>query len=151
MFQVDVFCCFLVWIARTKKQTIGCFTYRTFCVTELTQPQVPYCQVIPMSLYACYTIFQLIGFMKTSQNFGLSITQRCERSILPLHEIFTTLGRDLLKCLPALHALPGCDITSNILIKLSALNTIHKPDDASLIINFDCPPPITDSTIELAE
>jgi hypothetical protein len=89
--------------------------------------------------------------MKTSQNFGLSITQRCERSILPLHEIFTTLGRDLLKCLPALHALPGCDITSNILIKLSALNTVHKPDDASLIINFDCPPPITDSTIELAE
>ena len=74
-----------------------------------------------------------------------------KRSILPLHEICTTLGRDLLKCLPALHALTGCDTTSKISTKLSALNTVRTPDDASLIINFDCPPLITDSAIEMAE
>ncbi|CAB3989604.1 Hypothetical predicted protein, partial [Paramuricea clavata] len=51
----------------------------------------------------------------------------------------------------ALHALTGCDTTSKISTKLSALNTVRKPDDASLIINFDCPPPITDNAIELAE
>ena len=45
----------------------------------------------------------------------------------------------------------GCDITSKISTKLSALNTIRKPDDACFIINFDCPPPKTDSAIELAE
>jgi hypothetical protein len=61
-----------------------------------------------------------------------------------------TLGRDLLQCLPALHALTGCDTTSKISTKLSTLNTVRKPDDASLIINFDCPP-LTDSAIEMAE
>jgi hypothetical protein len=55
-----------------------------------------------MSWYACYTIFQLIGFIKTSQNFDLSVGVK--RSILPLHEICTTIGRNLRKCLPEFHA-----------------------------------------------
>ena len=53
-----------------------------------------------------------------------------KRSILPLHETCTTLSTDLLKCLPALHTLTGCDTTSKISTKLSALNTVCKLDNA---------------------
>ena len=73
-----------------------------------------------------------------------------KRSILPLHEICTTLTTDLLKCLPALYALTGCDTTSKISTKLSALNTVCKPDNAFLIMNFNSRP-LTDRAIELAE
>ena len=48
------------------------------------------------------------------------------RSILPLNDICTALGDELTQCLPALHALTGCDTTSKIGTKLAALNTIRK-------------------------
>jgi hypothetical protein len=64
--------------------------------------------------------------------------------------MYTTLGRDLVKCLPALHALTGCDTTSKISTKLSALKAVRNPDNASLIMNFDCAL-LEDTAIELAE
>ena len=73
-----------------------------------------------------------------------------KRSILPLHAMCSTLKSDLLKCLPALHALTGCDTTSKISTKLSAVNNVLKPDDASLILNFDCQP-LTETAMEMAE
>ena len=42
------------------------------------------------------------------------------RVILPLHDICSALGNDLIKCLPAVHALTGCDITSKIATKSAA-------------------------------
>ena len=73
-----------------------------------------------------------------------------KRSILPLHDICTTLGDELTKCLPALHALTGCDTTSKISTKLAALNAVQKPENSSLIWNFDCPQ-LTENAIQMAE
>ncbi|KAK5898293.1 hypothetical protein CgunFtcFv8_015724 [Champsocephalus gunnari] len=72
------------------------------------------------------------------------------RSILPLHDICLALGDELTKCLPALHALTGCDTTSKISTKLAALNAVRKPDNSSLILNFDSPQ-LTENAIQLAE
>ena len=72
------------------------------------------------------------------------------RSILPLHDICTALGDELTQCLPALHALTGCDTTSKVGTKLAALNTIRKPGNCSMILNFNSPQ-LTESSIEMAE
>ncbi|KAI4829411.1 hypothetical protein KUCAC02_023452, partial [Chaenocephalus aceratus] len=72
------------------------------------------------------------------------------RSILPLHDICLALGDELTKCLPALHALTGCDTTSKISTKLAALNAVRKPENSSLILNFDSPQ-LTENAIQLAE
>ena len=64
------------------------------------------------------------------------------RSILPLHDICTALGDELTQCLPALHALTGCDTTSN--------STVESPGNCSMILNFS-PPQLTESSIEMAE
>ncbi|KAK5886569.1 hypothetical protein CesoFtcFv8_017591 [Champsocephalus esox] len=72
------------------------------------------------------------------------------RSILPLHDICLALGDELTKCLPALHALTGCDTTSKISTKLAALNAVRKPENSSLILNFDSPQ-LTENAIQLAD
>ncbi|KAJ4939550.1 hypothetical protein JOQ06_028998, partial [Pogonophryne albipinna] len=72
------------------------------------------------------------------------------RSILPLHDICLALGDELTKCLPALHALTGCDTTSKISTKLAALNAVRKPENSSLILNFDSPQ-LTENAIQLPE
>ena len=73
-----------------------------------------------------------------------------KRSILPLHDICTALDDDLVKCRPALHALTGCDSTSKVSTKLSALNIIRKQENRSMILNFDSPH-LTDDAIQMAE
>ena len=73
-----------------------------------------------------------------------------KRSILPLHDICTALDDDLVKCLPALHALTGCDSTSKVSTKLSALNIIREQENRSMILGFDGPH-LTDDAIEMAE
>ena len=73
-----------------------------------------------------------------------------KRSILPLHDICKAMGDELTQCLPALHALTGCDTTSQISTKLAALNTVRKPDNFSLILNFNCPQ-LTESAIQMTE
>jgi hypothetical protein len=70
-----------------------------------------------------------------------------KRSILPLTKICLTLGEELIKCLPALHALTGCDTTSKIATKLAALNAIRIPRN---LANFNCPQ-LTDNAIQLAK
>ncbi|CAM4618558.1 unnamed protein product [Leuciscus chuanchicus] len=67
-----------------------------------------------------------------------------------LHDICIALGDELTQCLPALHALTGCDTTSKTSTKLAALNTVHKPDNSSLILNFNCPQ-LTESAMQMAE
>ena len=71
-------------------------------------------------------------------------------SLAVKRSIRSALGDELTRCLPALHALTGCDTTSKISTKLAALNTLRKPEILSLIQNFDCPQ-ITESTIQMAE
>ncbi len=44
-----------------------------------------------------------------------------KKSTLPLHEICAALGDELTRCLPAFHALTGCDTTSKVSTKLAAL------------------------------
>ena len=73
-----------------------------------------------------------------------------KRSILPLHDICTTLGVDLTKCLPSLHALTGCDTTSKICTKLAALKAFCKPENSSLLMNFDSPQ-LTQSVMQMAD
>ena len=73
-----------------------------------------------------------------------------KRSILSLKKICLSLGEELIKCLPALHALTGCDTTSKIATKLAALNAIRIPESIPLLANFDRPQ-LTDNEIKLAE
>ena len=69
-----------------------------------------------------------------------------KRSILPLHDICGALGDELTRCLPALHGLTGCDITSKISTKLCSPESCPQ---ASLL-NFECPQ-LTESAIQMAE
>ena len=73
-----------------------------------------------------------------------------KRSVLPVHDICTSLDDKLVQCLPALHALTGCDSTSKISTKLSALNTIRIPENTALILNFGCPQ-LTELATQMAE
>lgn len=73
-----------------------------------------------------------------------------KRSLLPLHDICKELGVELTKCLPALHALTGCDTTSKVSTKLAALNAVRKLGNSVLILNFDSLP-LTESAIQMAE
>jgi len=70
------------------------------------------------------------------------------KSILPLHDICTALGDKLTRCLPALHALTGCDTTSKISTKLAVLKATR--NNLSLIHNFDSSE-LTESMIQMAE
>ena len=70
--------------------------------------------------------------------------------ILPLHDICSALGNDLIKCLPAVHALTGCDTTSKIATKSAALNAVQKPGSSSLVLDFNSPQ-LTESSILMAE
>ena len=56
------------------------------------------------------------------QELWLICNSGMRRSILPLYDICTVLGDKFTPCFPALHALTGCDTTSNISTKLAALN-----------------------------
>ena len=73
------------------------------------------------------------------QELWLVRNSNVKRILLPLHDICTTLGNELTKCLPALHALTGTDSTSKISTKLAALNAVRKPDNIDLIVNFNYP------------
>ena len=70
--------------------------------------------------------------------------------ILPVHDLFTSLDDKLIQYLPALHALTGCDLTSKISTKLSALNTIRIRGNTALIPNFGCPQ-LTELATQMAE
>ena len=72
------------------------------------------------------------------------------RVILPLHDICSALGNDLIKCLPAVHALTGCDTTSKIATKSAALNAVQKPGSSTLVLDFNSPQ-LTESSIQMAE
>ena len=72
------------------------------------------------------------------------------RVILPLHDICSALRDDLIKCLPAIHALTGCDTTSKIATKSAALNTVQKLGNSSLVLDFNSPQ-LTESSIQMAE
>ena len=84
------------------------------------------------------------------QDLWLVRNSGVKRCILPLHDICKSIGDELTQCLPALHALTGCDTTSKISTKLAALNAVRKPDNCSLISHFTCPQ-FTESTCKMAE
>ena len=72
------------------------------------------------------------------------------RVILPLHDICSELENDLIKCLPAVHALTGCDTTSKIATKSAALNAVQKLGSSSLVVDFSSPQ-LTESSVQMAE
>ena len=77
-------------------------------------------------------VILLYHFVVTWKHLGLEElwfirNSGLKRSIFPLTKICLTLEEDLIKCLPALHALTGCDTTSKIATKLAALNAIRIP------------------------
>jgi len=72
------------------------------------------------------------------------------RSVLSLHEICGALGEEFTKCLPALHALTGCDTNSKVSTKLAALTAIQKPKNSLLIVNFDYPQ-LTENAVQMGE
>ena len=71
------------------------------------------------------------------------------RVILPLHNICSALGNDLIKCLLAVHALTGCDTTSKIATKSAALNAVQKLG-SSMVLDFNSPQ-LTEGSIQMAE
>ena len=73
-----------------------------------------------------------------------------KRVILPLHDICRLLRDDLIKCLPAVHALTGCDTTSKIATKSTALNTVQKLGNSSLMLDFNSSQ-LTKSSLQMAE
>ena len=72
------------------------------------------------------------------QELWLICNSGVKKFILPLHYIYIALGDELTRCLPALHALTGCDTTSKVSTKLAALKALRKPE-GSFILNFDSP------------
>ena len=69
-----------------------------------------------MDVFVCL----LYHFTANWRNLGLQEpwlirNSGLKTSILPLHDVCTALGDVLIWCLPALHALTGCDTTSKIL------------------------------------
>ena len=66
------------------------------------------------------------------------------------HDICIALGDELTRCLPALHALTGCDTTSKVSTKSSALKALRKPGSFSFILNFDSPQ-LIESAVLMAE
>ena len=84
------------------------------------------------------------------QDLWLIRNSGVKRSIIPLHDVCRALGDELTRCLPALHALTGCDNTSKISTTLAALKAVRKPGNSSLILKFDCPQ-LTESAIQMAE
>ena len=73
------------------------------------------------------------------QELWLIHNSEVKKSILPLHDICIALGDELTRCLPALHALTGCDTTCKVSTKLAALKALRKPGSSSFILNFDSP------------
>lgn len=65
-------------------------------------------------------------------------------------DISTSLDDNLVRSLPELHALTGCDSTSKISTKLSAVKTIRVPAYTPLIVNFGCPQ-LTELATQMAE
>jgi len=84
------------------------------------------------------------------QELWLICNSGIRRVILPLHDICSALGNDLINCLPAVHALTGCDTTSKIATKSAALNVVQKPESSSLVLDFNSPQ-LTESSIQMAE
>ena len=72
---------------------------------------------------------------------------KCQQII---HDICIALGDELTRCLPALHALTGCDTTSKVSTKPAALKALRKPGSSSFILNFDSPQ-LIESAVLMAE
>ena len=49
-------------------------------------------------------------------------------SAIPLHESFESLPIEVVRVLPAIHALTGCDTTSKVGTKLQAFHAAHKSE-----------------------
>ena len=86
-------------------------------------------------LYHCTVNWRDLGL----QELWLIRNSAMKRVILPLHEICSALGNDLIKCLPAVHALTGCDTTSKIATKFATPNAVQKPGSSSLVLDFNSP------------
>ena len=100
-------------------------------------------------------VFLLYHFTANWRNLGLQElwlirNSGLKRSILPLHDVCAALGDELVWCLPALHALIGCDTTSKISTKSAALKSVSKPENSSLIKNFNNLQ-LTESAVQMAE
>ncbi|XDV44765.1 hypothetical protein PO909_013005 [Leuciscus waleckii] len=78
------------------------------------------------------------GELSLHHDFNPSTTTKIVKMVQDRGISPEALGDELTQCLPALHALTGCDTTSKISTKLAALNTVRKPDNSSLILNFNC-------------
>ena len=72
------------------------------------------------------------------QELWLICNSRVKRSISPLHDVCTALG-NVIKYLPIVHALTGCDTTSKIATKYAALSALQKPENSSLLLDFNSP------------
>ena len=97
----------------------------------------------------------LYHFTVSWRNLGLKelwliYNSGMRRVILPLHDICSALRDDLIKCLPAVHALTRCGTTSKIATKSAALNTVQKLRNSSLVQDFNSPQ-LTESSIQMAE
>ncbi len=102
-----------------------------------------------------FFVFLLYDFTVNWRDHGLRElwlirNSGAKKVILPLHDICLALDNKLIRCLPALHALTGCDTTSKVSTKSAALKAICSQENSSMILNFECSP-LTEDTIQMAE
>ena len=101
-------------------------------------------------VFVCLLYHFLVSWRDLGLQEWLIRNSGMRRVILPLHDICSALGNDLTKCLPAVHALTGCDTTSKIATKSAALNTVQKSENSSLVLDFNSPQ-LIENSIQIAE
>ena len=123
-------------------------------VRHLKSPVRTYIHDTVIRWYRCLCVPTVLLYSELErpglQELWLICNSGITRVILPLHDIFSALGNDLIKCLPVVRALTGCDTTSKIATKSAALNVVQKPESSSLVLTFNSPQ-LTESSIQMAE
>ena len=82
-------------------------------------------QLTPTNIFVCLMYLFLNWCMHGLQDLWF----HHNGSAIPLHESFESLPIEVVRVLPAIHALTGCDTTSKVGTKLQAFHADHKSED----------------------
>jgi len=81
------------------------------------------------------------------QEIWFICNSKVKRSILPLYDVSTVLRDEVIRYLPALHALTGCVTITKISTKAATLKVIFKQKQLLLNLNFNHLP-LTDGAVQ---
>ena len=83
--------------------------------------------VLVLLLYYCDEL-QSCGLCELWVKSGVGDSTR----YIPIHTLFTSVGKDLCKVMPAVHTLTGCDYTS----KVGTKNAAFKAEQTEYLVDF---------------